>query len=342
MALPHALGGLQSDPETIVSTVQEISRADGSTGWNTLIAGTNAFLAWLEPWAAEELLAEVGSTAPLMAGSTAPAGSSTVEDGGRLFKVTGRWAFCSGISGADVMMAGFRADGPADSPMLERARVAFVPARDAVVHDTWHTMGLQGTGSHDVELSGAVVPSSRVVALSTARSHHDGPLFRLTPYNVLMVLLAGFPLGVTRRALDEFTAQAGAKTRPGASTSLLESPRTVSTVMRAETALRAARSLVDDVFGEVWEVLSDGREPSGAQRASIAAATVHAMETGRGITGELVRLAGTSALHLDNPLQRCLRDLQAGGQHFAFSPDLRSAYGRTFLGLTAPPALFHV
>ena len=47
--LPRSLGGLELDPGTIVRIIEEISYADGSAGWTTLIGASTAFFAWLEP-----------------------------------------------------------------------------------------------------------------------------------------------------------------------------------------------------------------------------------------------------------------------------------------------------
>src|SRR5690242_18662775 len=56
IAQPVALGGLELDPATIVTVVEEIARADASAGWTTLVgAGGLAFAAWLEPGIARDL-----------------------------------------------------------------------------------------------------------------------------------------------------------------------------------------------------------------------------------------------------------------------------------------------
>ena len=54
--LPRGLGGLELDPLTIVDVIEELSRADGSAGWTTLIGNSSAFLAWLDPDVARELI----------------------------------------------------------------------------------------------------------------------------------------------------------------------------------------------------------------------------------------------------------------------------------------------
>lgn len=339
MGLPRALGGRESDFRTLVSVVEEISRADGATGWHVLIGNTNAFLAWLEPSVARDLLSSGPS--PALAGSTALTGhGEPLPDGA--FRVTGRWPFCSGSLHAGVVMAGFRVDdGTAPGP-LPNARVAFLPASVATLDGTWRPMGLEATGSHDLQLEAVDVARERTAALYFEPALHDGPLYRLTPYNILMVLLAGFPLGVARRAVDEAAALARTKIRPGSRAPLMDDPETVSALADAEASVRASRALVLETLDEAQEVLAAGSALSGPQRARIALATGHALRQARTTTSAMLRLGGASALRLDHPLQQCLRDVHAAGQHFGFSDDLRQRFGRTLLDLPTSPALYQV
>src|ERR1700733_13946873 len=54
--LPRALGGHEIAPASFVEMIEELARADGSTGWTTAIgAGGPAFTAWLEPDVGREL-----------------------------------------------------------------------------------------------------------------------------------------------------------------------------------------------------------------------------------------------------------------------------------------------
>src|SRR5690348_482991 len=42
LAAPRALGGQELDPATIVETLEELSRADGSAGWTIMIGNATA------------------------------------------------------------------------------------------------------------------------------------------------------------------------------------------------------------------------------------------------------------------------------------------------------------
>lgn len=333
LGLPAHLGGERVPFPGIAAVVEEIAYADTAAGWCLAIGNTNAFLAWLEPAAAREL----GGTGAVLAGSTAPAGTADTAEG--TVRLSGRWSFCSGVPHADLVMAGYRERGASGPP--RDARVAFLPRAEVTVHDTWDTMGLRGTASHDVSLAGAGLPVARTASLQ-GPAPHGAELHRLTPLSILMVLLAGVPLGAARRALDEATGLAAAKRRPGSGAPLLEDPETLTVLSRAEGAVRAARAEVHDALAALWDVLVAGDDPEPALRARVAAATCHALETGRAAATAALRLAGTSALRADHALQRCVRDLHAAGQHFAFSDDMRQRFARAGFGLPQPFSLFQV
>lgn len=344
MGLPRALGGLESRPEELIPVVEAMSRADASAGWSVLIGNTSAFLAWLDPAVAQRIVAD--RPAPVLAGSMAPLGKGELVDGGAAYRVTGRWPFSSGCSHADVLMGGFvvteggkPVPGPGGRP---RMRVAFYPAEQGTVHDTWHVAGLGGTGSHDTSVTDLVVPAERTAVPFAEPSHHSSPLYRLSPYNVLMVLFAGFPLGVAGRALDELAALAATKQRVGARQNLLDDPLVNTTLVADYARLNAARTAVHAAATDVWDTVESGDELTLRQRADLAAATIHAFDVGREIVSRAFNQAGASALFDTSPLQRCLRDMHAAGQHIAFSADSRERLSRAWLGLPVPPAIFQV
>lgn len=344
MGLPRDLGGLESEPDELISVIEELSRHDASAGWSVLIGNTSAFLAWLEPAAARSVVELTAR--PVVAGSMAPLGRGELTDDGASYRLTGRWPFASGCAHADWMMAGFIVtEGgrpkltPGGGPQM---RVAFLPAADVAIEDTWYAAGLAGTGSNDISITNALVPADRTAVPYRDPSNQPGPLYRLSPYNVLMVFFAGFPLGVARRALDELVRLAAGKRRTSAQEVLLEDPLVSTELVADEAMLHAAGQGVRARAAEVWETLGSGRDLTERQRAGLAAATIHAFDVGRDIATRAFHAAGAAALAEESPLQRCLRDMHAAGQHIAFSSDARERLSRTWLGLPVGPAIFAV
>jgi len=214
--LPRALGGYELEPAATVEILEEISRADGSAGWTLVIGNSTAFFAWLDPVVAKEM---IGQQPDFVSTSMwAPLGQATAQPGG--FTVSGRWPFNSGCPHATWLQVGVLVTEAGRPRTLACGapdwRFAFVPARSAVIEDTWDAMGLCGTGSHHLSLSRVPVPAERLAAPFFEPARHDGPLWRIPLITLAAMFLAAVPLGIARRALEEFTALAVRKVRGAA------------------------------------------------------------------------------------------------------------------------------
>src|SRR6266852_3541315 len=99
---PVEVGGLELAPGPSLRCAEEVARGDASAGWCVSIAITSSLLAAYLP---VESRAELfGDGQAIAAGVWAPRGKARSVDGGVV--VSGRWAFCSGITHSDLMFAG--------------------------------------------------------------------------------------------------------------------------------------------------------------------------------------------------------------------------------------------
>src|SRR6478752_819630 len=99
---PSEVGGLELAPGPALRCAEEIARGDASAGWCVSIAITSSLLAAYLP---TEGRAELfGDGRGIAAGVWAPRGKARPVDGG--VAVSGRWAFCSGITHSNLMFAG--------------------------------------------------------------------------------------------------------------------------------------------------------------------------------------------------------------------------------------------
>jgi alkylation response protein AidB-like acyl-CoA dehydrogenase len=89
LTVPRAFGGTQVDLTTFVSVIEELSRHDGSVGWNAMIAGSYGFLADYLPEATAKAIFDSGDA--LVAGTLAPTGQADRMPGG--YAISGRWSF---------------------------------------------------------------------------------------------------------------------------------------------------------------------------------------------------------------------------------------------------------
>ena len=212
-------------------------------------------------------------------------------------------------------------------------RFAFVRQEAAQIENTWDALGLRGTGSHHLTIEGVRVPAEHLAAPIFEPARHDGPLWRLGLFDLAGIIMAGFPLGVARRAIDEFTAMARTKFRGMPTNTVAGNGYTQMLLAQAESGLRAARLYVYDTVARTWDVCCAGDRPPPSLRAELALAACHAMRAALAAVDSLYRLAGAEAVFAGHPLERCFRDLHTGSQHIIFSTVREQEYPRIRLGL---------
>ena len=334
LGLPAALGGLECDPVTIVETMEEIARADGSAGWITFIGSTNFSLAWLEQTVAKEMVAKRPDS--IVAAGFAPTATARLD--GDDLVVNGRWNFSSGAPHADWFMNGVLVMEGDALRMLPSGRpdwrFVFMPADQVKIVDTWHVAGLEGTGSHDVVADSVRVPSERTLNPYFEPAVLDGPLYRLPYTSLLSVFMSAWPLGVARRALDEFAVLANKKSRsliPGPV--LAEDAAIEVEVARAEAMVRSARAFFLETFGAMWDSVCAGDELSMPQRTASYLAALNTAQASRAAVESVFGMAGAGAVFDSSPLQRCARDIMVGTQHIVWALGRWKTAGRVLLGL---------
>ena len=337
LATPRTLGGLELEPATVVAILEELARADGSAGWTILIGNLTAFLAWLEPAVAKDLLG--GRTDVITAGVFAPSGRLTPG-----FQLDGRWSFASGCLHADLFFGGALVmDGPAPRVLPDRGpdmRLAVFPAADGAVIENWDVVGLRGTGSHDIAAVGVRVPEEHTMAAFFEPARHDGPLWRFPFFTLAGTFLVSFPLGVARRALDEFASLARTKIRGLGPGSIAEDGDVQVALAHAEGDLQSARAFVFDALGALWDTALAGDVPTDGQRARFLLANQQAMRAAVAAVDTVFGLTGARALRVDSPIGRCFRDIHAAAQHIYFAPLASKRYAKTRLDIDQPTFWF--
>ena len=275
---PRALGGYELAPAAIVELFEEICRADGSAGWTVMIGnGAPAFAAWLDPTVARELLGDDAdfTSASVFAPTdglcpTVPVDSPSMGDGRSPAAVATREWFANGV----LVREG-------DTPRIlpDRGpdwRLAFFGRDAGEIIDNWNVAGLRGTGSNDVAVRDLTISDEHTISPFFEPARHDGALWRLPFFTLVGVTLVGFPLGVARRALDQFAELAVTKLRAGAFEPVAQDAEAQVQFARAEGGLQAARAFVFDTKHHVGHRVR-GDVPSVQQRARLQLAAQQAM-----------------------------------------------------------------
>jgi len=211
-----------------------------------------------------------------MAGMIGPSGKAEPVDGG--YRVTGRWAFGSGIHHADWVIAG--AFLP-DQPLPAGIRMVLLPREQVVIHDNWQVAGLKATGSCDYSIENVFVPDEMTFPFMDAilgRAVTGGAALRLGLPALVIPFHMAIALGIARRALDEITEQAVEKGRGNPPSPLPTHPHFQFAVGKAALQLASARALAFQVLSSVWTEARAGRVPPRPLQAEARAAAVYITE----------------------------------------------------------------
>ncbi len=336
MFVPRKFGGGEVDVATGVRTLEELGRADGSTGWVAMIGATTGLISAYLP---EDVAREVYKPGVITGGVVAPRGTAVATDSG--YRVSGRWPFASGCEHSQWLACAclVQIDGELErlpSGDANQLMVLF-PASDVQIIDTWHVSGLRATGSHDIAVDGVTVPREYAYSFSSGRPLHPGALYGFSMMGVLSVCIAGVALGIGRAAIDELKEIAPKKTPAGRRRALSEWSVAQIALAEAEASLRSGRAFLFDAVREVWETLERGDEASKEQRALVRLAASQAVQGAVVAVDLAYNLGGGSSIYETSPLQRQFRDIHTLTQHVMVGPSSFEAAGRALLGQDVPP-----
>ena len=338
MLVPRSLGGDEVSPVAFMQAVEEIAKADASTAWciaQTSVCSTVAKSLNLE--IAEEIFKNDPRGVLAWGPSTSPNTKAIAEKGG--YRVTGAWPFASGSRHATWLAAHapvFEADGTqrrdaAGNPLIKSF---LVPREIAAITDTWHVIGLKGTGSDTYALTDLFVPEGRSFthhALDPAEWRERGPLYSFTIHQLFGSAFPAIAHGIARAMLDAFVETARTKKPAGGKSLLRDNAVVQSQVGVAQSELTAARVFFYSVWEEIWRAAQAGTVTLD-QRVRLRMASIHLSQQSRQVAETAYLAAGASAVFTDNPFERRLRDMHAVSQQAQAQFSIYEAIGQYFLG----------
>lgn len=333
---PRAFGGLEIDPITSFQLFEEVSRIDSAAGWNLQLgAGADMFGPWLPDDGASESFGEPGS---VLAGSFFPPHKAKPVDGG--YMVSGQQCFVSGAHNASWLVGLSHIYDNDNGPRLadNGAPVGLItvfPAREATIVDNWNTLGMRGTGSHDVRLQDVFVPARRTAVLAPLEkpgSAYQGPLYRLSLWPVVSAL-STVSLGIARAAIDDLLAMAGRKT-PAYTARTLRDRETVHRALgESEAILGAARAFLYDALHDAWDRALSGNYIDMARKMKLQIAATHAAASAARVVDLIHAAVGASGIREEQRFQRHFRDAHTITQHAFISASRYDSAGQHYLGV---------
>lgn len=327
--LPRSVGGDQLDPWTYLAAIEEVSRHDGSVGWNLFVANSAALIAPFIPLeTAREIFAD--SRAWVSWGPPNQYKAKAIPGG---YSVSGQWHFASGSRQATWMGAHCQVIEPDGSLRLNRfgrptTRTMLFRKQHAQPIEDWNPIGMRGTASEGYRVADLFVPEAYSGTREDPSLRRDpGPLYAFTMQGLYAVGVAAVAFGIARAMLDAFIALASEKA-PRGLPRLADSPVVQADVARREAALGAARSWLIDILKDVWAAADDVAPIDVGARARVRLGCAHGIGVAVEIADYVYKAAGTSAIFPGTPFERRFRDMHTLSQQIQSRDSHFEAVGR--------------
>jgi len=336
LMVPRRLGGYETDIRTYITVMAELGRGCGSTAWTASLLNVCAWLAALFPERAQQ---DVWGSNPeaWIAGSLAPKGEARATAGGWI--VNGRWPWASGSLHAQWAACGILMKN--EQGGVANLGLSLTPMTDLTIEDTWHMVGMKGTGSNTIVAKDVFVPEHRFLPYPGAfqgayrTEHKDEVLYRAAFVPFTILILIGSQLGVAKAALDHVIANAS---RRGVTHTNFER-QTESTGFQIQVAEAAMK--IESAYLHAFRASDDldrdarsGQHPDLTARAKTRADVALVAKYCREAVDLLVSAHGTSSLADSNRLQRLWRDIHVASHHAITEWQVNlEIYGKALLGV---------
>ena len=322
---PKSHGGLEVHPREFAETVMATAALDPSAGWINGVVGVHPYqLAYADPRGATEIWADDVDT--WVASPYAPQGVARPVDGGYIFN--GRWQFSSGTDHCDwIFLGAMLGDADGNPVMPPQMMHMILPRRDyEIVEDSWDVVGLRGTGSKDVIVRDAFVPSYRTM---DAMKVMDGSAQReagMTETLYLMPWSTMFPLGISAATIGIAEGALAAhldyqrERVSAAGTAIKDDPYVMYAIGEAAADINAARQEILANADRIYDIVDSGKEVSFADRAAGRRTQIRAVWRAVMAVDQIFSRSGGNAMRMDKPLQRYWRDAHTGLAHAIHVP----------------------
>jgi alkylation response protein AidB-like acyl-CoA dehydrogenase len=322
---PKKHGGMEVHPREFAETVMATAALDPSAGWINGVVGVHPYqLAYADPRVGAEIWADDVDT--WVASPYAPQGVAKPVDGGYIFN--GRWQFSSGTDHCDWIFLGAMIGDAEGKPLMPPQMLHMIlPRKDyEIVEDSWDVVGLRGTGSKDVIVNNAFVPSYRTM---DAMKVMDGTAQReagMTDTLYLMPWSTMFPLGISSATIGIAEGALAAaldyqRSRVNSSgVAIKDDPYVMYAIGEAAADINAARQELLANVDRIYDMVDAGKEVSFTDRAAGRRTQVRAVWRAVSAVDEIFARCGGNGTRMDKPLQRYWRDVHVGQAHAIHVP----------------------
>lgn len=329
LAVPEELGGLGATMRQVCHAQAELARHDGATA---LAVTMHLYLTLVQAYRfrngaadAEAVLRRVASEGMVIAtsgGSDWLWPTTTAVSTGDGFLISGRKAFCSQSPAATAIATCAVLGEPGDDAQVLHFSVPLA-AKGVRLEETWDTLGMRGTASHDVVMEDVFVPADKVTGVR-AYGEFGAPLMTAALHfaPVAGATYHGIAAGACERAV---AAVGGGKRGAQALSSL---PRVHRQVGLMDAKLRTSWW---SLMGAITD-LGDDYVVDPHALTTVMIAKRQAVTTAIEVVDMAMELMGGRSFFRRSGMERAYRDVRAGTFH-PFTPETTLTYaGKIALG----------
>jgi alkylation response protein AidB-like acyl-CoA dehydrogenase len=322
--VPSELGGGGASYSQLCDMLRALAHYCGSTAltlsMHTHLVATASWRWRRDPKSVEGLLRRVVDERVQLVSSGAsdwltPSGTAERVDGG--WRIAGQKMFASGIPSGDLFMTQAVYNDPQAGPTVLHFAVP-IKGPGIEPQDTWHVLGMRGTGSHHVVLKDVLVPESAVSLRRPAGKWI--PIFHLSACIIPLPLIYAVYLGIAEAARD--AALTFARKRR-------DDPELAPLVGEMGNELTAARVAHRDMVEAADRCEEPG--PETTDRVMIARTLVGGAVTR--VVEKAMEAVGGSSFYRVSGLERLFRDIQGARFHRPQQRTQLRFSGRLALGL---------
>jgi alkylation response protein AidB-like acyl-CoA dehydrogenase len=329
LAVPEDLGGLGASIRQVCYAQAELARHDGATAlaaaMHQYLTLTQAFRHRMGAPDAAAVLRRVADEGLVIATSGGsdwlwPTTTAVADDG--TFRVSGRKSFCSQSPEATVVATCAVLGEPGDGAEVLHFSVP-LGADGVHIEETWDTLGMRGTASHDVVLDGVIVPADKIAG-RRPYGEFGAPLLAAALHFAPVGGATYFGIAAGARDVAVAGATAGARgPRP-----LADLPRVQRQVGLMDATLRGAWWALLGALDE----MGDEYRPDPSLLATVMIAKRQAVTGAIAVVDLAMDVLGGRSYFRRSPLERAYRDVRAGTFH-PFPPEATLSYaGKVALG----------
>ncbi len=304
-AVPIELGGDGATITELTGLQRELAHHCGATALaSSMHQHVVAFTAWRYRRGlpgAEATLRKVAEDGLLLVSTgggdfTHPRGEAVRAEGG--YRVSGRKRFASQSPHGSVMSTMFAFDDPEQGRRVLNVAVP-LSAEGVTIIDTWDTLGMRGTASHDILLEEVFVPEEKVLA-NRPYGVVDPPLQVIA--SVAFPIISGAYLGVAEAAY----AAAVTTAAPRADDPLLQ---------RAIGLMRHKLQVAEWTLDGALTLIGDDPAPSHDRFLAAMTAKAEVARAGVEVCDLAMDVAGGQAFFKGSVIERAYRDIRASKFH---------------------------